>query len=155
NAQSVVKKINTDEGTENLLYDGHRLFASNYNFGASFSVSAIDPVANTLIKNIDVAGGPAGMVTDVNGKLWVVCVGAWDATEGHLYKINAETLEVEREIMITGVPGIDIAVTPDKTNIIYSVGKSVFSLPIASAEAPTEPLFEAADVTTLNALNVD
>jgi hypothetical protein len=155
NTHTVVKKIDTDEGTENLLYNGDVLFASNYNYGASFTVSAIDPVDNTLIKNIPVSAGPEGMVTDANGKLWVVCVGAYGAENGHLYRINPETLEVEDEILITGVPGGDIAVTPDKGSIVYSVGNSVFSMPINATEESLEPLFEAGDVTGLYALNVD
>jgi hypothetical protein len=40
---AVVDKIDTDEGVENLLYDGTRLFASNYNYGASNTLAVINP----------------------------------------------------------------------------------------------------------------
>jgi hypothetical protein len=152
---SVITRIDTDEGTENLLFDGERLFASNFNYGASSTVSVINPDDNSLIDNVEVSAGPAGMVTDANGKLWVVCVGGFGDTNGYLYRINPETLQVEEDIIITGVPGGDIAVTPDKGSIIYSVGTAIYSLPINATEEAVEPAFEAADVTSLYALSVD
>jgi hypothetical protein len=155
NSNTVVKKIDTDEGTENLLYNGQRLFASNFNFGASSTVSVINPADNTLVDEIELSEGPAGMVIDANGKLWIVCVGAWGATEGYLFRINPTSLEIEDEITITGVPGMDIAVTPNKQNIIYTVGKSVYSLAISATSEPAEPLFEAEDVASASALNID
>lgn len=155
NTGSVVKKIDTDEGTENLLFNGERLFASNFNYGASSTVSVINPDDNSLIDNVEVSAGPAGMVTDANGKLWVVCVGGFEATNGYLYRINPETLQIEDDITITGIPGSDIAVTPDKGTIIYSVGTSIYSLPINSTEEAAEPTFEASEVTSLYALSVD
>jgi hypothetical protein len=152
---SVVDTIQTDEGTENLLYTGSRLFASNYNYGASSTVSAIDPANNTLLENIQVSAGPAGMVEDINGKLWVICVGGWGAENGYLYRINPATLEIEENITITGAVGIDLATTPDKQHILYTIGTSVFSLPISATEEATDALFVAEDVTLLSALSVD
>ncbi len=155
NSNTVVKTIDTDEGTENFLYNGQRLFASNYNYGSSSTVSVIDPTNNSLVDHIELAAGPAGMVTDVDGKLWVVCVGGWGAENGQLFRINPETLIIEDEITITGVPGIDIATTPDKQNIIYSVGTTVFSIAITATAEPAEPLFDAEDVISVYSLNVD
>lgn len=147
--------IDTDEGTENLLYAEERLFASNYNYGASRTVSVIDPADNSVVDHVELAAGPAGMVTDINGKLWVVCVGAWGATEGQLYRINPLTLEVEQEITIQGVPGMDIATTPDKQHILYTVGKNIYKLPIAATQEVETPLFNAVDVVSLSAIQVD
>ncbi len=151
---SKIKSIDTDEGTENLLYNGQLLFASNYNYGSSSTVSVIDPTDNSLVDNIELEAGPAGMVTDANGKLWVVCVGGWGAENGQLFRVNPETLLVEDQITITGVPGIDIATTPDKQNIIYTVGTSVFSIAITATAEP-EALFNADDIVSVYSLNVD
>ena len=139
-----------------IYYTMVKLFLpANFNYGSSNTVAAINPSTNTLIDHIEVEAGPAGMVIDANGKLWVVCVGAWNAVNGQLFRINATTLEVEEEIEITGIPGIDITSTTDKQNIIYSVGSSVFSLPIAATEESDEPVFEAEEVTSLYSLTVD
>lgn len=154
-SNTVVKKIDTNEGTENLLYNGQRLFASNYNYGSSSTVSVINPSDNSLVGNIQLEAGPAGMVIDANGKLWVVCVGGWGAANGQLFRVNPETLVVEDMITITGVPGMDIATTPDKQNIIYSVGTSVFSIPVSATEAPSVALFNAENVVSNYSLSVD
>lgn len=154
-SDEVIETIDTDEGTENLLYNGTRLFASNFDYGASNTVAAIDPTTNSLIDHVEVGAGPAGMTLDANGKLWVICVGAWDAENGQLFRINPATLAVEDEMEITGVPGMDITTTPDKQNIIYTVGTSVFSLPIGSEEESEEPVFDAGEVTSLYSLAVD
>jgi YVTN family beta-propeller protein len=155
NSNTVLKKIDTDEGTEMLVYNGEKLFASNYNYGGSSTVSVINPADNSLIDEVEVSAGPAGMVLDANGKLWVVCVGVWGAGNGYLFRINPTTLEVEDEITITGIPGTDIAVTPDKQRIIYRIGTSVYSLGINATAEPAEPLFEAEEVISASTLNVD
>jgi len=149
---SVVKKINTDEGTENLLYNGNYLFASNYNYGASNTLAVINPADNSLVKQITLSGGPSGMVTDANGKLWVICSGF---TSGKLYRINPSSLAVEVTIDLATAPQADLAITPDKQNIVYAVGKSVYKLPITSTVAPTQPLFVASSVTAFYSFNVD
>ncbi len=153
-SNTVVTKIDTDEGTENLIYDGQRLFASNFNYGASSTISVINPSDNSFVDNIEVSAGPAGMVLDANNKLWVVCVGAWDAVNGYLFRINPATLAVEEEITITGVPGSDLAVTPDKQEIVYHVGTSVYSIDIDATTEASEPLFIADEITSISTLNI-
>jgi hypothetical protein len=147
---AVLKKIDTDEGTENLLYNGNYLFASNYNFGASTTLAVINPTDNSLVKQIELSAGPSGMVLDANGKLWIVCSG-FDS--GKLFRINPANLEIETSIEIPGSPGIDIASTGDKKNILYTVGKSVYKLPITGTTAQT--LFEATDVNTFYSFNIN
>ena len=151
-AGTVVKKIDTDEGTENLLFNGNYLFASNYNFGASNTLAVINPADNSLVKQIVLSGGPSGMVTDANGKLWVICS---DFISGKLYRINPSTLTIEATITLSSAPEIDLAITPDKQNIIYAIGKSIYKLPITSATATAQPLFVASDVTAFYTFNVD
>ncbi|MBA4057149.1 MAG: hypothetical protein C0490_20720 [Marivirga sp.] len=152
---TVIKKIQTDEGTDNLIQAGNYLFASNNNFGASNSLAVIDPTNNTLVDQITLASGPAGLATDVNGKLWVICGGDYGSSNGQLFRINTSTLVVEETIDLNVSPDGDLAVTPDKRNLIYSSGKNVYRIAITSTDAPTEPLFEADEVVTNYALAVD
>lgn len=154
-SNQVIKKIETDEGTENLLYGGKYLFASNYNFGASNSVAVIDPLNNTLVKHITLASGPSGSVLDANGKLWVLCTGDFGASNGSLFRINPVTLEVEGSIDLDINPDVDLGISPDKTHLIYSAGIHVYSISIDAADTPAGPLFEAADVLFNYALGVD
>jgi hypothetical protein len=103
--------IYTDEGTENLLYNGEYIFASNYNYGSSSTVSIIDPTDNSLVDEIEVAAGPAGSVLDKNGKLWVITTGSGE-NDGKLFRINPSTFQVEDDIDLGVNPGGDLATTP-------------------------------------------
>lgn len=155
NNNTVIKKIETDEGTENLLYGGKYLFASNNNFGGSSSVAVIDPGNNTLVKHIELESGPAGSVLDANGKLWVICTGDFGAANGRLFRIEPLTLNIEESIDLNINPDVDLGITPDKRNLIYSAGANVYSISISATVAPTSTLFEASDVTYNYALGVD
>jgi hypothetical protein len=149
---TVVKKIDTDEGTENLLYNGNYLFATNYNFGASNTLAVINPKDNSLVKQIELAGGPSGMVTDANGKLWVICS---DFVSGKLFRINPSSLAIEATIDIADSPGTDLAISEDKNNLFYTIGNSVYKISITSTTAPSKALFEASAVEKLYAINVN
>jgi hypothetical protein len=155
NSNTVIKKIETDEGTENLLFEGTYLFASNYNFGGSNSLAVIDPTTNTLVKHIELASGPAGSVLDANGKLWVICTGDFGASNGQLFRIHPSTLAVEESIDLNVNPDVDLGITPDKSNLIYSIGSSIYSISISATVAPTDKLFEATDVVYNYAMGVD
>ena len=155
NNNTVIKKIETEEGTENLLYGGKYLFASNYNFGASNSVAVIDPADNTLVKHIQLAPGPAGSVLDANGKLWVICAGDFGSSNGRLFRINPVTLDVEGSVELNVNPDVDLGITPDKQELIYSTGKDVYKISISATVAPASELFKAADVVYNYALGVD
>jgi hypothetical protein len=153
NTNSVVRKIDTHEGTENLLYNGNYLFASNYNYGASNTLAVINPSDNTLVKQITLSEGPAGMVIDANKKLWVVTA---TFGSGKLFRINPTTLEIEATIGITGGgPHTGLAISPDKQNVIYAVGNSIYKLPITSTSPITQPLFTASEVKTFYTFTVD
>jgi len=151
---SIVKKIDTDEGTENLLVHNNRLFAANFNYGASNTIAVINPTDNSLVDQIEVGAGPAGMVIDKNGKLWVLCTGSFSGDPAELVRINPSTLAIEEEIELTVLPGTDLALTPDGSSLVYHAGTSVYKL---SIEATTEPdaLFIAEDVIYPYALGVD
>ena len=85
---AVIDTIDTDEGVENMLYDGDHLFASNYNFGSSNSLAVIDPTDHSLVDQLTLAEGPAGMTLDVNNKLWVITTGTYEGHDGKLFRIN-------------------------------------------------------------------
>lgn len=149
---TVLKKIDTDEGTENLLYNGNYLFATNYNYGASNTLAVIDPKDNTLVQQIELAAGPSGMVTDANGKLWVICS---DIASGKLFRINPSSLVIEATIDIADSPGTDLAISEDKNNVLYAIGNSVYKMPITSTTVPAQALIDASSVTTFYAFNVN
>lgn len=155
NTKEVVSKIETDEGTEQLLSSAGYLFASNYNYGASKSVAVIDPSDNTLVDQIEVVSGPSGMVTDADGKVWVICTGDFGGANGALVRISPSTLAVEKTIELHVNPDADLAITPDLGNLVYTVGTTVYKLPISATEAPDASLFEATAVIANYAMGID
>jgi hypothetical protein len=152
---SVVDKIDTDEGVDNLLYNGSRLFASNNNFGNSSTVAVIDPSSDELIDQIELAAGPAGMVLDANNKLWVITQGTYLGNDGKLFRLNPTTLAIEEDIDLSMNPDGDLAITPDKKNLIYNNGSSIYKIAITDTQAPTQPWINAANVQELYALEVN
>src|SRR5688500_362452 len=152
---SVVDKIDTDEGVDNLLYNGSRLFASNNNFGNSSTVAVIDPSNNELIDQVELAAGPAGMVLDANNKMWVITQGTYAGNDGKLFRLNTTTLAIEEDIDLNMNPDGDLAITPDKKNLIYNDGTSIYKIAITDTQAPSQPWISAANVQELYALEVN
>jgi hypothetical protein len=152
---SVVDKIDTDEGVDNLLYNGSRLFASNNNFGNSSTVAVIDPSNDELIDQVELAAGPAGMVLDTNNKLWVITQGTYAGSDGKLFRLNPTTLAIEEDIDLNMNPDGDLAITPDKKNLIYSDGASIYKISITDSQAPSQPWISATNVQELYALEVN
>lgn len=152
---TVDQKIDTDEGTERLLHNGTYLFASNYNYGASNTVAAIDPTNNIVEKNIEVGAGPVGMVLDANNKLWVICTGTYGGNDGTLCRIDPSSLTIEATIALNANPDGDLAISTDQSTLIYNVGTSVYAMDITDTEAPDAVLFTASDVTAPYGLDVD
>jgi hypothetical protein len=150
-----VDTIDTDEGVENLLYNGTYLFASNYNFGSSNTLAIIDPDDNELVDQIQLSAGPAGMVLDKNGKLWVITTGTYQGNDGKLFRVNPTTFAVEDDIDLGVNPGTDLEISPDKSSIIYRAGKNIYSLAIDAEAAPEEPWITVTDAVAPYALGVD
>lgn len=149
---SVIKKIPTDEGIEHIVHLGNYLFASNYNYGGSNTVAVIDPSNNSLADQVEVAAGPSGMVIDNNNKLWVICQGG---ATSKLYRINPVSFDVEQTIDLGVAAGDDLAITPDKSGLIYSSGGNVYKISTSATTASTTPLFNVNGLQYLYALNVN
>ncbi|HEV8515348.1 MAG TPA: DUF5074 domain-containing protein [Cyclobacteriaceae bacterium] len=152
---TLVDTITTDLGVENLLYNGKYLFASNNNFGESSTVSVIDPGIDKRIKQVTLSAGPAGMVLDVNGKLWVITTGTYHGNDGALFRINPSTFAIEMMFDLSVNPGSSIDISPDKKNIYYSVNNSVYKIGIDATTAPASSFFDATDVVKLSTLAVN
>jgi YVTN family beta-propeller protein len=153
---AVVAGIDTDEGTENLLFNGQYLFASNYNFGSSNTVNVIDPTTNKSIEKITLYAGPGGMVTDANNKLWVIAQGTYAGNDGKLFKINPTTFVIEQTIELGLNPSNpDLAISPDKKSLYYYSGSSVYKIEINATTAPASSWVSNADIVSLYSMGVD
>lgn len=148
---SVVSTIDTNEGIEDLLYDGKFLFVSRNGFSGSNVLTVIDPATDKIVSEINLSGEPKGMVVDANNKLWAITSG----NVSRLFRINTASFEVEQTIEIGSKARGHLAITPDKRSLIYAIGKAVYKMSIDSASAPTAYLFTASDVTAFYGMDVD
>lgn len=151
NNMTVVKKIDTDEGVERMLLAGNKLFAVNFNYGASNTLAVINTADNTLIDQLELTSGPSDLVADVNGKVWVICTGG----NGMLYRINPATLAIEDEIQLGFKPSGDLEISSDGTRLIYNDGNLIYQMDITAASAPAQHWLEATEVTSPYGLAVD
>jgi hypothetical protein len=152
---SLIDTLRTDEGTDDLLYGGKYLFASNNNFGGSSTLAVVDPAKNELVDQLELAPAPAGMVLDANKKLWVVTQGTY-SQDGKLFRINPTTLEIEAKIELNVDANSDLGITPDGKTLVYSAGSKVYRVAIDATEAPATAFIDATGtVVTLYALGVD
>ncbi|AYB31235.1 hypothetical protein D4L85_11880 [Chryseolinea soli] len=149
---TVTKKIPTEEGIENIVYVGNKLFVGASGYSSNHNVGVIDPSNNTLVDNIELDGVPVGMVVDNNNKLWVLANGDADAK---LYRINPSTFEKEQTINLGTSVDTDLAITPDKSGLIYSASGSFYKISTSATTASTTPLFSAEEIITQYAMNVD
>ncbi len=122
----LVDTITTDLGVGNLLYNGKYLFASNNNFGGSSTVSVIDPSIDKRVNQFTKSAGPAGMVLDSNGKLWVITTGTDGGNDGALYRVNPSSFAIEQAIPLAANPGTSLAITADGKTIYYSVNSLIY-----------------------------
>lgn len=148
----VIAKIAADKGVENIIHAGNYVFASSYYYGKSSTLTVIDPMGNSLVKQLDVAKGPAGMAVDANGKLWVISQGNESSV---LTRINPSTLQVETTIDLGFSADSDLAITPDKSSLIYYTGGVVYKIAITATAAPTTPFFTISDIGYAYGLGVD
>jgi hypothetical protein len=153
--QIVLDTIDTDEGVEKLLFNGQRLFATNYNFGASQTLAIINPSTNELIDQIELAAGPSGLVLDADNYLWVICTGTYEGNDGKLFKINTTTLEIERTISLGLNPSSELAISPDKKFLFYRSDNNMYKLSIAAEGAPGTPWLTLTDVISPYGFNID
>jgi YVTN family beta-propeller protein len=150
-----VDTIGTGVGVENLLYNGKYIFASDNNFGGSNTLSVIDPTTNTRIKKIQLANGPAGLVVDANNKLWIIATGTYTGNNGKIFRVNPSSFVIEQIIELGKKPNSDLAISPDKKSLYYSIGKQIYKMSIDATNAPTTSFINATDVVALYSFDVD
>jgi YVTN family beta-propeller protein len=104
----------------------------------------IDPATDAVTDSITVAKGGNSIVTDMDGKLWLLCYGDYfTSTAGCLYRIDPATHTVEQSWPFT------TAESPTRLSInaagdeLYYLNFSIYKMPVASATLPATPFITA------------
>lgn len=152
----VKKSIATDFGAERVLISDGKIFVSN-NF--SNTISIIDLESEALIANLEVGNGPAGLVVDADGDVWVLCTGGYDHDfaplgDGKLVEIEVSTESVKRELALGRNVSNELQRNPEGTVLFYYTGTSIFSVSTSATEAPTNALISEANALGFYGLGV-
>lgn len=154
---SIEKTIEVGFGAEYLLVKDNKLYVSN-----SFenTVSVIDLTSETVIETITVSNSPKFIKEDVNGKLWVICAGGYNAdwspaNDGALVRIDPATNTVEETFEFGANVTAKMALNPSQDVIYYSRGNAVFTFDITSASLPTTALITNDDIIGVYGIGVN
>ncbi|PZR39249.1 MAG: hypothetical protein DI538_07300 [Azospira oryzae] len=148
---TVETTITTDSGAENIIAANNLLFVSN-NF--TNTVSVIDPTQNKVIKTITVSDSPNEFVLDSEGKLWLICSGAYQADNAVLYKINTSTYEIEKKLEL-GMGATQLAINKAKNLLYFISGTNVYKVSTQSPAVPTSAFFAVSTGIDLYSMDVD
>lgn len=149
---AVTKTIATDDGSENLIAVGTKIFVSN-NF--TNTISVISTTTDAVVKTIEVASSPGEFVLDAQNKLWVVCGGDYRENNGALVQIDPSTETVIKTIELTRNVPAKLATDKTKSFLYFYAGKSVYKVSIAATTEPTEALLTEANATGIYGMDVD
>jgi YVTN family beta-propeller protein len=96
---TVTDYINIRRSSEAIELSGNKAFIANWSGGNEIVV--INTLTNKVVDSIIVAKEPESMVTDKNGKLWVLCTGGYQNKEfPELIRINTAANEIEKRFVL-------------------------------------------------------
>lgn len=154
---SVSQTINVGSGPEQMVIaNGHLYVGNSGGFGKDSTISVIDINTLQVVKTIETKHNPASLVTDGNGKVWVLCRGAIEydpvtyaivsETPSYLVNINTNTMETGAEVKIADTQHPNwLAISPDGNTLYYGGGygfAGIFAMPVNASTAPTEPFID-------------
>lgn len=121
-AGSLEKKglVETNDGTENLIFADGYVYASN-NFGNT--VSVIDASEGTLKATLEVGWSPGEMTIDSKGSVWLICGGSYQGNDGALYLLTPTEAEKSTELGVN--PGTRLAIDVSADVLYYVNGTEV------------------------------
>lgn len=148
---TVETTITTDFGAENIIAVNNKLFVSN---SFTNTVSVIDPAQNKVVKTIDVSDSPNELKLDSDGKLWLLCGGAYPTYNAVLYKINASTFEIEKKLEL-GMSAGELAINKAKNLLYFISGTNVYKVSTQNPEVPASAFFAVSTGIDLYSMDVD
>jgi YVTN family beta-propeller protein len=139
---AVTKTIATGKGAEGMLLVGNKLFVANAGgFDNDSTVVVIDTNTDSVVATITVGSNPASMAKDMNGNVWVLCMGKWKAdfssleVKGSLYKLNASNYQVLASFQFDSEfsQPTDLIVNKNGNKLYYSYNGKVYTQDINAA----------------------
>lgn len=135
--------------TEEMVQWGKYVFTNCWSY--SNKILVIDTESDKVVDNITLTSWqPKSMKMDKNGKLWVITDGGYSTTEGsfgddipHLYKIDAETRDIELDLTLaTDEANVQIA-TNGAADTLYIINNDIYRMGIEDTTIPQTPFILA------------
>ncbi len=136
---TVIKTIETDNGTEAMLTYGGSVYVAN---SYANTIQEIDPMDDTITSSITVANGPTGFAEDKNGKIWLLSSTFFAGSA--LSQLDLAANRVLKSFSIgESAKSLNISGAGDQLYYLsapFSVDAEVRSLPITATADADEPL---------------
>lgn len=106
--------ISVGQNPEGIAVIGQKAFVANSGFGSGNTLSVINTQTDEVTETITIGNNPISLQADAQGRLWVVCVGAYDdfstpdvdeSTPGEVYVLDGHSGAVISKIEVGGHPG--------------------------------------------------
>lgn len=135
--------------TEEMVQWGKYVFTNCWSYSNKILVidSEKDVVADSIVLN---SWQPKSMKIDKNGKLWVITDGGYSTEAGsfgngapHLYRIDANTLQVEMEqVLEEDDANVQIAMNK-KADTVYIINNDIYRMSVNDNSLPSTPFISA------------
>ena len=142
---TVASRVTVGRNPEQLLALGGKIYVPNI---LDNTVSVVDEATGTLTNTIAVPEGPASMVADKDGNVWVLCNGvvsyatgaAVQVSAGSLVRFNpaSPTTQLKLTFPATTSPG-QLRINPTKDQLYYQFGGAEYQMSTAATALPTTP----------------
>ena len=151
--------IPTGKGAEGLALVGNQLYVANSGGdGNDSTVTVINTNNNAVVASILVGPNPQGIQQDVNGKLWVLCQGMYNANytqiiePGRLVRINPtnNTVELSLAFSTAGMPA-NLVINSSLNTLYYNFNGAVYSQNVSATTLSATAMINA----SLNGLGID
>jgi hypothetical protein len=146
----LITKIAVEEGPEDILEQGGRLFVAHLG-GWSYNNVISVILNNEVVKTIEVGEGPNSLAAG-NNFLWVSASGLPDwlgETAGSISKISLSSLEVVQDYAFEDVSQHPNHLNLSNGNVFYTLGSEVYSFAASETSLPSSPLYTLEEVDYL------
>lgn len=144
-SNTVSKTIPAGTGPDAMAKSGNYVYVANTGgLSIDSSITVIDFTTDKVVATIKVGDAPEGIVTDGNGRIWVLCKGAgysgWSQsgdTPGRLLRIDPNTLTIDFTYTFTSsdVHPEKLVINKQRSMLyfLYNYGVYRFNITIANA----------------------
>ena len=139
NSFTKTREIKCKGWTEEMILFQNKVWVTNHN---SDYLYIINPSTDIITDSIALAYGGSSLVSDKDGKIWVLCSGDLiKKRTGGLFCINPTTLKIEKQWQFAKDDYNPVKLKQNPANdSLYFINQGIFGFPKTAANLPTNPI---------------